>query len=84
MRAIRGALKTAIAVKAVDFIRREAAKPENQAKAREMARKVASEVQKRRSRGGSTTSPTSSPAAGPAANGTTRPASTSTTPGTQR
>ncbi len=48
MRAVRGLLKGAIAMKAVDFVRREAAKPENQAKAREMAQKLSQEVSRRR------------------------------------
>lgn len=45
MRLIRGALKGALAAKAVQVVRREAAKPENQRKAREF-------VQKLRTRGG--------------------------------
>jgi hypothetical protein len=40
----KGVIKTAIAVKAVDFIRREASKPENQRKAKEMVGKVSSRV----------------------------------------
>ncbi len=54
MGAIRGLLKTAIAVKAFDIIRREAAKPENQAKAREVAQKLAQEVNRRRATRGAT------------------------------
>ncbi len=49
MAGVRGLLKGAIAMKALDIVRREAAKPENQAKAREMAQKVAQEVSRRRS-----------------------------------
>ncbi len=49
MRAVRGLLKGAIAMKVMDIVRREAAKPENQAKARELAQKVASEDSRRKS-----------------------------------
>ncbi len=49
MRAVRGLLKGAVAMKVVDLVRREAAKPQNQAKARELAQKVASEVSRRKS-----------------------------------
>jgi hypothetical protein len=48
MGAIRGLLKGAIAVKLLEIARREAAKPENQAKARELAQKVTQEVSRRR------------------------------------
>jgi hypothetical protein len=48
MGAVRGLLRTAIAVKAFEIIRREAAKPENQERARQLARRVAQEVQQRR------------------------------------
>ena len=44
MKFVKGVIKTAIAVKAVDIIRREAAKPENQRKAKEMMDKVSSRV----------------------------------------
>ncbi len=40
MKLFRGALKSAIALKAFEVVRREAAKPQNQAKAREMLAKV--------------------------------------------
>ncbi|WP_193312904.1 hypothetical protein [Georgenia subflava] len=36
MRFLRGALKGALAAKAIQIVRREAAKPENQRKAREL------------------------------------------------
>ncbi len=48
MGAVRGLLKGAIAVKVLDIVRREAAKPENQAKARELAQKVTQEVSRRK------------------------------------
>ena len=48
MGALRGALKTGIALKAIDFVRREAAKPENQAKAKELARKVSERMNQRK------------------------------------
>ena len=48
MGAVRGLVKSAIVLKVFDIVRREAAKPENQAKARELAQRVAQEVQKRR------------------------------------
>jgi hypothetical protein len=48
MAAVRGLVKSAIVLKVFDIVRREAAKPENQAKARELAQRVAQEVQKRR------------------------------------
>jgi hypothetical protein len=57
MGAIRGLLKGAIAVKLLDIARREAAKPENQAKARELAQKVAQEVGKRRAQRSSSRPP---------------------------
>jgi hypothetical protein len=41
---VKGVIKTAIAVKAVDIVRREAGKPENQRKAKEMMGKVSSRV----------------------------------------
>ncbi len=37
---LRGAMKAGIAMKAIEIARREAAKPANQAKAREMFRKM--------------------------------------------
>jgi hypothetical protein len=48
MAAVRGLLKGAVVMKVLDIVRREAAKPENQAKAREMAQKVGEEVKRRR------------------------------------
>ena len=48
MAAVRELVKSAIVLKVFDIVRREAAKPENQAKARELAQRVAQEVQKRR------------------------------------
>jgi hypothetical protein len=48
MAAVRGLVKSAIVLKVFDIVRREAAKPENQAKARDLAQRVAQEVQKRR------------------------------------
>ena len=49
MGAVRGLLKGAIAMKVIEVVRREAAKPENQAKAREMAQKVGQEFNRRKS-----------------------------------
>jgi hypothetical protein len=58
MRALRGLLKTAVAAKAFEIIRREASKPENQAKAREMATRVAERArQAKQSRPGTTKPP---------------------------
>jgi 3-hydroxyacyl-CoA dehydrogenase len=48
MAAVRGLLKGAIAMKVIEIVRREAAKPENQAKARQLAQKVGQEVNRRR------------------------------------
>ena len=48
MGAVRGLVKSAVVLKLVDVVRREAAKPENQARARELAHKVAQEVDRRR------------------------------------
>ena len=48
MAAVRGLVKSAVVLKLVDLIRREAAKPENQARARELAQKLAQEVDRRR------------------------------------
>jgi hypothetical protein len=58
MGAIRGLLKGAIAVKLLEIARREAAKPENQAKARELAQKVAQEVNRRRAQRSASRPPT--------------------------
>lgn len=43
---IKGALKASIVVKLVDVVRREAAKPENQRKARELVGRVRQEAAK--------------------------------------
>ena len=43
---IKGALKAGIVVKVVDVVRREAAKPENQRKARELVARVRREAAK--------------------------------------
>ena len=48
MGAMRGLLKGAIAMKLLEIARREAAKPENLAKARELAQKVTQEVSRRK------------------------------------
>ena len=58
MGAVRGLLKGAIAMKVLDVVRREAAKPENQAKARELAQKVSQEVSRRRAQRSSPRPPT--------------------------
>ncbi len=51
MRFLRGALKSAVALKAIDIVRREAAKPENQRKAKDLLGKVTSRAgQTRRTR----------------------------------
>ena len=59
MAAIRGLLKGAVAIKLLEIARREAAKPENQAKARELAQKVAQEVNRRRAQRSSSRPPAS-------------------------
>jgi hypothetical protein len=48
MGTVRGLVKSAVVLKLVDIARREMAKPENQAKARELAKRVAAEVDRRR------------------------------------
>ena len=48
MGAVRGLIKSAVVLKLVDVVRREAAKPENQARARELALKLTQEVDRRR------------------------------------
>jgi hypothetical protein len=48
MAAVRGLVKSAIVIKLIDVVRREAAKPENQARARELALKLTQEVDRRR------------------------------------
>ena len=60
MGAVRGLLKGAVAMKLLDIARREAAKPENQAKARELAQKVAQEVSRRRAQRSPSQPPTRS------------------------
>jgi len=50
MRLIRGALKGALAAKAIQIVQQEAAKPENQRRARELLAKI-------RTRGGSAERP---------------------------
>ena len=47
MRFLKNALKTGIAMKAIDVIRREASKPENQRKARELFNKVSERAKNR-------------------------------------
>lgn len=42
MKLFRGALKSAIALKAFEIVRREASKPENQRKAKDLLSKVTS------------------------------------------
>ena len=59
MGAVRGLLKGAIAMKVLDIVRREAAKPENQAKARELAQKLGQEVSRRRAQRSSPQPPAS-------------------------
>lgn len=57
MSAVRGLVKSAVVLKLIDVVRREAAKPENQAKARELATRLAREVDRRRAaRAGRSTS----------------------------
>lgn len=41
------AIKSGVAVKAVDLVRREASKPENQRKAKELLQKVSNSARKR-------------------------------------
>lgn len=48
MGAVRGLVRSAIVVKLIDIVRKEAAKPENQERARQLARRVAQEVQQRK------------------------------------
>jgi hypothetical protein len=45
--AVRGLLKSAVVLKIVDIVRREAAKPENQARARHLAHMLAREIDRR-------------------------------------
>ena len=59
MGAVRGLFKGAIAMQVVNLVRREAAKPENQAKAREMAQKLGQEVNRRRAQRSSPRPPAS-------------------------
>jgi hypothetical protein len=59
MPAVRGLVKGAIAMKVLDIVRREAAKPENQAKARELAQKLGQEVNRRRAQRSSPRPPAS-------------------------
>lgn len=44
---LRNALKAGVALKAVEVVRREAAKPENQRKAKELLQKVSNSARKR-------------------------------------
>jgi hypothetical protein len=53
MGAVRGLVKSAVVLKLIDIARREAAKPENQAKARELALRLARELDRRRAVRGS-------------------------------
>jgi hypothetical protein len=53
MGAVRGLVKSAVVLKLLDIARREAAKPENQAKARELALRLARELDRRRAVRGS-------------------------------
>jgi hypothetical protein len=48
MPVIRSLVKSAVVLKLLDVARREAAKPENQAKARELAMRLAREFDRRR------------------------------------
>ena len=48
MGVVRGLVRSAVVLKLVDVVRREAAKPENQARARELARRLTQEVDRRR------------------------------------
>ena len=58
MSAVRGLVKSAVVLKLLDIARKEAAKPENQAKARELAQKVSQEVSKRRAQRSASRPPT--------------------------
>ena len=48
MPVVRGLVKSAVVLKLLDVARREAAKPENQAKARDLAMRLARELDRRR------------------------------------
>jgi hypothetical protein len=48
MAAVHGLVKSAVVLKLMDVVRREAAKPENQAKARELTMRLARELDRRR------------------------------------
>jgi hypothetical protein len=56
MGAVRGLVKSAVVLKFLDIARREAAKPENQAKARELAQRLGRELDRRRAARASTRS----------------------------
>ena len=53
MGAVRGLVKSAVVLKLLDIARKEAAKPENQARARELALRLARELDRRRAVRGS-------------------------------
>jgi hypothetical protein len=65
---LRGLIKTGVALKALEFVKREASKPENQAKAKDLAKTV---QQKMAERKGSRS---------PGSAGTTTPTAPGTTP----
>lgn len=67
---LRGLIKTGVALKAMEFVKREASKPENQAKAKDLAKSVQAKMAQRkgsRSPGstGTATTPTTTPAPKP-------------------
>jgi hypothetical protein len=64
MGAVRGLVKSAVVLKLIDIARREAAKPENQAKARELAMRVAREVDRRRASRSGSSAPSSTGSTG--------------------
>jgi hypothetical protein len=45
---LRGIIKTGVALKAMEFVKREASKPENQAKAKELAKSVQAKMAQRK------------------------------------
>lgn len=59
---LRGLIKTGVALKALEFAKREASKPENQAKAKELAKSLQEKMAQRKgSRGPGSTGTTPAP-----------------------
>lgn len=62
---LRGLIKTGVALKAMEIIKREAAKPENQAKAKELARSLQEKMAQRKGSRSTGTTPVTSPVTSP-------------------